>query len=225
MTNDVIKESFDGKKIFYFDKKYEKILKKILNSDYIIEEEYKNDSRTYVAKIKIDSKNYILKKIYTTKKIKKILSFFKKGEALSTLLNINKAIENGVSELAKPLGAIVERKKGFIINEMFLMEYCDGRRINGEEEYLRTLKILDKIYSLGRFHGDCNPANFYYVDEKIVILDTKLKKMIFGNYRKHYDILTLMKYIKIEYPYKKNIFYYFAYLVRKMRDKKRERNE
>lgn len=225
MTNNVIKESFDGKNIFYFDKKYKEILKKILNCDYITEEEYKNDNRTYVAKIKADGKNYILKKIYTTKKIKKILSFFKKGEALSTLLNINEAVENGILELAKPLGAMTERKNGFIVNEMFLMEYCDGRRINGEKEYLRTLKILDKIYSLRRFHGDCNPANFYYMDGKIVILDTKLKKMIFGDYRKHYDILTLMKYIKIEYPYKKNIFYYFAYLVRKIRDKKRERDE
>lgn len=225
MTNNVIKESFEKKNIFYFDKKYREILEKVLNSEYKTEQEYKNDNRTYVAKIKIDNKNYILKKIYTTKKIKKMLSVFKKGEALSTLLNINRAVEKGITELAKPLGAVVERKNGIIVNEMFLMEYYDGRRINGEKEYLRTLKILDKIYSLGRFHGDCNPANFYYVNGKIIILDTKLKKMLFGDYRKHYDILTLMKYIKIKYPYEKNIFYYFAALVRKMRDKKRERNE
>lgn len=225
MTNNVIKESFEKKNIFYFDKKYREILEKVLNSEYKTEQEYKNDNRTYVAKIKIDNNNYILKKIYTTKKIKKMLSVFKKGEALSTLLNINRAVEKGITELAKPLGAVVERKNGIIVNEMFLMEYYDGRRINGEKEYLRTLKILDKIYSLGRFHGDCNPANFYYVNGKIIILDTKLKKMLFGDYRKHYDILTLMKYIKIKYPYKKNIFYYFAALVRRMRDKKRERNE
>lgn len=225
MTNNVIKESFEKKNIFYFDKKYREILEKVLNSEYKTEQEYKNDNRTYVAKIKIDNNNYILKKIYTTKKIKKMLSVFKKGEALSTLLNINRAVEKGITELAKPLGAVVERKNGIIVNEMFLMEYYDGRRINGEKEYLRTLKILDKIYSLGRFHGDCNPANFYYVNGKIIILDTKLKKMLFGDYRKHYDILTLMKYIKIKYPYEKNIFYYFAALVRRMRDKKRERNE
>ena len=225
MTNDVIKESFEKKNIFYFDKKYREILEKVLNSEYKTEQEYKNDNRTYVAKIKIDNNNYILKKIYTTKKIKKMLSVFKKGEALSTLLNINRVVEKGITELAKPLGAVVERKNGIIVNEMFLMEYYDGRRINGEKEYLRTLKILDKIYSLGRFHGDCNPANFYYVNGKIIILDTKLKKMLFGDYRKHYDILTLMKYIKIKYPYKKNIFYYFAALMRRMRDKKRERNE
>lgn len=225
MTNNVIKESFEKKNIFYFDKKYREILEKVLNSEYKTEQEYKNDNRTYVAKIKIDNNNYILKKIYTTKKIKKMLSVFKKGEALSTLLNINRVVEKGITELAKPLGAVVERKNGIIVNEMFLMEYYDGRRINGEKEYLRTLKILDKIYSLGRFHGDCNPANFYYVNGKIIILDTKLKKMLFGDYRKHYDILTLMKYIKIKYPYKKNIFYYFAALMRRMRDKKRERNE
>ena len=85
---------------------------------------------------------------------------------------------------------------------------------------------MDKIYSLGRFHGDCNPGNFI-LNEKgnIKVLDTKLKKMWFGDYRKHYDILTLMKHFKnkIEYPYKKNIFYYFAYIVRQIRNKKRGR--
>lgn len=218
-------KSYLERKIYYFDEEYLKVLKNILDLKYKVIEEFKNDTRTYVAKIIIDDKNYILKKIYTTKKRKKILSIFKKGEALSTLLNINEGMEKGITELAKPLGAVVERKNGIIVNEMFLMEYYDGRRINGEKEYLRTLKILDKIYSLGRFHGDCNPANFYYVNGKIIVLDTKLKKMLFGDYRKHYDILTLMKYIKIKYPYEKNLFYYFAALVRRMRDKKRERNE
>ena len=54
----------------------------------------------------------------------------------------------------------------------------------------------------------------------ILILDTKLKKMVFGDYRKHYDILTLMKHFKNKplYPYKKNIFYYFALLIRKIRN-------
>lgn len=227
MNNKLNLKTILGKKIYCFDKKYFEILEDILNLKYEIMQEYKNDNRTYVAKIKVENEVYILKKIYITKKIKKILSFFKKGEALLTLLNINKAIESGVFELAKPLGAIVERKKGFIINEMFLMEYYDGRVVNGNKEYIKILKILNKIYSLKRFHGDCNPANFYYVDGDIIVLDTKLKRMIFGDYRKHYDILTLMKHFKnkIEYPYKKNIFYYFAYFVRKMRDKKRERNE
>lgn len=153
MTNNVIKESFGKKNIFYFNEKYRIILEKVLNSEYKTEQEFKNDNRTYVAKIFIDDKYYILKKIYTTKKIKRILSIFKKGEALSTLLNINEAVEKGITELANPLGAVVERKNGIIINEMFLMEYYDGRRINGEEEYIRTLKILDKIYFWEDFMG------------------------------------------------------------------------
>lgn len=225
MENYIKEKESDNIKYFYFEEKYFYILKDILNLKYKVIQEFKNDKRTYVAEILINNEYYILKKIYTNKKIKKFLSIFKKGEALSTLININSAIENGVTELAKPFGAIVERKNKMIENELFIMEYCDGRRIKGDKEYFESLKILDKIYSLGRFHGDCNPANIYYKDGKIVILDTKLKKMIFGDYRKHYDILTLMKYIKekIQYPYKKNIYYYFAALVRKIRDKKRGR--
>ena len=220
-------KSYLERKIYYFDEEYLKVLKNILDLKYKVIEEFKNDTRTYVAKIIIDDKNYILKKIYTTKKRKKILSIFKKGEALSTLLNINEGVEKGITELAKPLGAVVERKNGIITNEILLIEYYNGKIVNEDKEYFEILKALNKIYLLKRFHGDCNPANFFYINGKIIILGTKLKKMLFGNYRQHYDILTLMKHFrnKIDYPYKKNIFYYFAAFVRKMRDKKRERNE
>ncbi len=226
-------KKIDRKNMYYYDEKYFKVLNNIILSNYEIITEFKNDNRTYVAKIRIDKEEYILKKIYTNKIIKKILSIFKDGEALTILKNVNKVIRNGITELAEPIGIIVERKNKIIRNEILVMRYYNGERLDFRgyvkfEEGLQVLSILDKIYSLGRFHGDCSPTNFHYCkDKKIIVLDTKLKKMFFGDYRKHYDVLTFMKYLypKIDYPYKKNIFYYFAYLVRKIRDKKRERDE
>ncbi len=227
----LIEKKIDNKKIFYYEEKFFNILNNILLSKYKISEEFKNDKRTYVAKISINDECYILKKIYINKKAKKLLSIFKKGEALSTLINVSNAIENGVNELAKPLGAIIQRKNGVIENEMLIMRCYEGKRVDFRgyttiEDGEKIISILNKIYFLNRFHGDCSPANFYLVNNDIIILDTKLKKMIFGDYRKHYDTLTLMKTIKekIDYPYKKNIYYYFAYLIRKIRDKKRGKN-
>ncbi len=230
MKNFKIKKKIkNNQTIYYFNNSYYNILLKILNKQYRIVEEFKNDNRTYVAKILINNKYYILKKIYINKKIKKLLSILKKGEALSTLINVNNAIENGVNELAKPLGAIIQRKNGIIENEVLIMKCYEGKRVDFRgyiaiQDGEKIISILNKIYSLNRFHGDCSPANFYLVNKNIVILDTKLKKMIFGDYRKHYDTLTLIKNIEINYPYKKNIFYYFAYLIRKIRDKKRGKN-
>lgn len=220
----LIEKKIENKKFFFLKEEYCELLNKILKSDYTILQEYKNDKRTYVAKILIDDKYYILKKIFIKKKFKKILSIFKKGEGLTTLLNIQKLKKQGIEELADVLGGVVERKNGMIINEIFIMEFCEGEKTIQDKNLLKVFPVLDKIYSAGRFHGDCNPGNFLLnKNNEIKILDTKLKKMFFGDYRKHYDILTLMKHFKEKpkYPYKKNIFYHFAYVIRKFRDNKK----
>lgn len=210
-------------KLYFEDEKYEEVLKNIIDRNFKVEKEYKNDNRTYVAKIKYENKDYILKKFYIRKQLKKFLSIFKAGESIRTFKNIQK-FSKELPELAKVYGAVIKRKGIFIEEEFILMEYVEGNILVNDENYMRILEIVKKIHSLGCFHGDCNPHNFIYDrDKKIRILDTKLKKMGFGNYRAHYDILTLFKHFenKPEYPYKKNIFYRIAFMVRQYRNKKR----
>ena len=217
----LLKERHNNTYFYFYEKKYFDILKEILYSNYKVIQEFKNDKRTYVAKILINDKYYILKRVFKNKKIKKYLSIFKKSESLLTLININLYKNNGIDELVDVLGAALEKRNGIVINEFFLMEYCEGEKVSEDKELLKVISILDKLYSKGIFHGDCNPGNFILnKEENIKILDTKLKKMVFGDYRKHYDILTLMKHFKNKplYPYKKNIFYYFALLIRKIRN-------
>lgn len=216
-------KSYKGFKIVCDEIEIE-IFKNIIDNKFLIEKEYKNDNRTYVAKIKYNGKYYILKKIYIRKKFKKILSIFKEGESIRTFKNTNK-FNKKIPELVKIYGAALKRKSFFIIEEEFiLMEYVKGKILVNDENCRRILESVKKIHALGRFHGDCNPGNFICdSDDKIYIIDTKLKKMGFGNYRAHYDILTLFKYFKNkpEYPYKKNIFYKIAFIVRQYRNKKR----
>ena len=115
-------------------------------------------------------------------------------------------------------------KKLFVEDEFFLMECIEGEIYIEDDHYLKILEILKKIHKNGYYHGDSNPYNFLFdKDEKIHIVDTKMKKMYFGNYRAHYDMLTLFKYFrdkKPKYPYKKNIFYWIAFIVRKYRNRK-----
>ena len=124
----------------------------------------------------------------------------------------------------KIYGAGIKRKGIFIEEEFILMEYIEGRVIDEDKFYRKILEMIEKIHKIGRYHGDCNPGNFLFDgDGKIYIIDTKVKKMLFGNYRAHYDVLTLFKYFntKPEYPYKQDIFYKIAYMVRQYRNKKR----
>ena len=46
--------------LYYYDDNIEKILEKVIEKDYQVEEEYKNDRRTYVAKIRIEDKDSVV---------------------------------------------------------------------------------------------------------------------------------------------------------------------
>lgn len=206
--------------LYYYDDNIEKILEKIINKNYQVEEEYKNDRRTYVAKIRIEDKVYILKRTFQKNILKKIIGVFRKNNSVETFENINRAKKN-TEELADVYGVGLN-KKLFVEDEFFLMKCIDGKIYIDDEHYLKILKVLKKIHKNGYYHGDSNPYNFLFdKDDKIHIVDTKMKRIYFGNYRAHYDMLTLFKYfreIKPEYPYKKNIFYWIAYLKRKIRN-------
>lgn len=212
--------------LYYYDERIEKILEKVIEKDYQVKEEYKNDKRTYVARIKINDKEYILKRTYQKNLLKKIITSVKNG-SLITLKNIKKAKEN-IRELTEIYGVGIKKKEIFVEDEFFLMEYIDGDIYIEDEYYLKIYEILKKIHSFGYYHGDANPYNFLFdKDGKIHIVDTKMKKMILGNYRAHYDMLTLFKYfkrIKPKYPYKKDIFYWIAFKVRKIKNR-RNKNE
>lgn len=216
-------EEYKGYKLYFDDEKYKKILEGVIDKEFEVEKEYKEEGKTYVAKIRCQNKNYILKQFFIKKKFKKFLSIFKEGESVKTFKSIE-IISKKIPELVKIYGAGIKRKGIFIEEEFILMEYVEGRVIDEDKFYIKILKIIEKIHKIGRYHGDCNPGNFLFdSDSKIYIIDTKVKKMLFGNYRAHYDVLTLFKYFntKPEYPYKQDIFYKIAYMVRQYRNKKR----
>ena len=87
MIKNVLYKEF---KIYYKDEKNRVLSEKILNKEYEVVEEYKNSERNYVAKIKIDDNFYVLKspKAETVIPQRKIQTFFKKGEGLTSFINI-----------------------------------------------------------------------------------------------------------------------------------------
>lgn len=205
--------------LFFTNEKELNLLEKIINKEYGVIKEYKNDKRTYVAKIEIDNKFYILKRPYQRNLLKKIIGIFKKCESLTVFKNVRQLRNENVDELVNILGGGIKRSL-FIEEEFYIMDYVDGKIYLEDEKYIKIMETVKKIHQKGRYHGDCNPYNFLFDKDKIYIIDTKLKKMVFGNYRAHYDILTLMKYLKrkMDYPYNKNIFYYVALFFRKQRN-------
>ena len=213
------KEIYKGFNIFSYDSKNIEIGKKILDNNYETEIVFKDSKRSTVSEIKIDNNSYILKRIGNETIIpqRKLMTLFKKGEALTTLININKIMDElKISEYVRPLLAINRRKHGMIDFSFLVLEKVKG---DSNVDKIALIELIKKIHRNKIYHGDFNPSNFIFTKNGIKIIDTQGKKMSFGNYRAHYDILTMKMdtYPDLKYPYKKNLFYYIALAVKKMK--------
>ena len=213
------KEIYKGFNIFSYDSKNIEIGKKILDNNYKTEIVFKDSKRSTVSEIKIDNNSYILKRIGNETIIpqRKLMTLFKKGEALTTLININKIMDElKISEYVRPLLAINRRKHGMINFSLLVLEKVKG---DSNVDKIALIELIKKIHRNKIYHGDFNPSNFIFTKNGIRIIDTQGKKMSFGNYRAHYDILTMKMdtYPDLKYPYKKNLFYYIALAVKKMK--------
>ena len=150
------------------------------NKEYKVVKILKDTNRNYVAVILIENKKYILKGFKSEVIIpqRKIQTLLKKGEALTTLENGLEAIENGITELVKPLAAII-KKKLFIKESFLIMEYVDGRNLSTEKDIDEVIKITKKFHRLNRYHGDLNTSNFLINSRKRAKKNEKRKKVIF----------------------------------------------
>ena len=123
----------------------------------------------------------------------------------------------GFKEFVKPLVAVNKRHYGFIVSSFFIMEFVEGE--DNRKNLDMIVEKMKEIHKLGYYHGDFNPGNFLVENKQIHILDTQGKKMFFGNYRAHYDMITMKydSYDEMIYPYKKNLFYYLAYSMKRFK--------
>ena len=205
--------------------------KLVLDEKYKIIKVLKDTKRNYVAVILIENKKYILKGFGSETIIpqRKIQTIFKKGEALTTLENGLEAIDIGITELVKPLAAII--KKNIFMKESFLiMEYIEGRNLETEKDIDEVIKITKKIHKLNRYHGDLNTSNFLINEDGIKIFDSQMKKEKKLFFKRGYDLLTLKEDLlvrslnySVEEKYgnfNRDIGYFTAKLMKKMKNLK-----
>lgn len=208
--------------IFFFENSFKKIAENIIDKNYTELKKIKNTKRNYVSLIEVEGIKYIYKEPRNEFRIpqRQLMTFFKKGEALNTLINVNKMIDDfNIKEYVKPYLAIVRRNMNFINFSAILFEYIEVEKELQEEDIRKIIEKMKSIHKLGYYHGDFNPTNFL-VDKnnEIKILDTQAKKIGLTQYRAYYDMLTMQEnYLNMEYPYPKTFSYYFALSVKKFK--------
>lgn len=195
----IVRIKHNGWNIYYLDEKSEILGKCVIDNSYITTKVLKDTKRNYVSVIEIESKKYILKEFRSEVIIpqRKIQTFLKKGEAITTLENGEKAISDGLNELVRPLVAVV--KKEIVIQKSFLvMEYIEGEVLKNIDDVLEVIKLAKKIHTLKRYHGDLNTSNFLKSGDKLRILDTQMKIEKIWNFKKCYDLLTLKEDLLVQ---------------------------
>lgn len=215
------KIDYKGYKVYFYDDFYENIGIKIIQKDYTILKYLKDTKRNFVALIEIEGKKYIYKEPRNEFRIpqRQFMTLFKKGEALTTLQNVTTLIEKeSMNCFARVDLAINRREKGMIVESSFLMEYFDG---DADYSYRdKEVELLKTVHEKGVYHGDFNPGNFLVSKSgEIKIIDTQAKKMFFGKFRAHYDMLTMKidSYEEMIYPYEKDAWYYMALGMKKLK--------
>ncbi|MDP0506663.1 MAG: lipopolysaccharide core heptose(II) kinase RfaY [Fusobacterium sp. JB019] len=222
-----LKESFyKDYKLYFYDEKFKKLGENIIDKDIKIVKKLKITDRNYVVKIEYNDENYILKSPRNEhRKIqRKVMTVLKKGEALSTLVNTNKLINQGIDIFAKPYIAIVKRKNSMIVDSYFVTECFFEKKRKGykKEEIEKWIKLGEKLHEKKIYHGDFNPANIIDTGKEIKLIDSQCKRYFLGEYRSNYDKLTL------EYStygtlgrqnwYNKDIWYWLAFKVKSKRN-------
>lgn len=211
-------------KIYYKNEENKKIAEVVLDKNYKVVKEYKNTERNYVAKIEISDKFYVLKspKAETIIPQRKIQTIFKKGEGLTSFINIDRAKNMGLDFFIEPLAVIV--KRGLFLKESFiLMEYIEGDIIRTIEDIDKIMEMVEEIHKKGIYHGDLNTSNFIKTENGIKIIDTQAKKERFWHFKRAYDILTLKNDLLVlereyevekKYKVKRDLGYVLAYTVK-----------
>lgn len=221
MIKDVLYKEF---KIYYKNEENKRLAEVVLDKNYNVIDEYKNTERNYVAKIEIDGQFYVLKspKAETVIPQRKIQTVFKKGEGLTSFLNIEVAKNMGLDFFIEPLAVMV--KRGLFLKESFiLMKYIDGEIIRTVEDIDIIMYMVEKIHEKGIYHGDLNTSNFIKTSDGIKIIDTQAKRESFWHFKRAYDILTLKNDLLVlereyevekNYKVKRDIGYVLAYIIK-----------
>lgn len=213
---------YQGYNIYYYNEKYAEIGKIILKKNFVELKKIKDTKRNFVSLVEIEGIKYIYKEPRNEYRIpqRQLMTLFKKGESLNTLVNVTKMLDEfNIKEYVRPYLAIVKRKNNLIVFSAILFEYIENGKNLEKKDLELLIKRMAEIHKLGYYHGDFNPTNFLMdTNKQIRIFDTQTKKIGVTNYRAHYDMLTMQEnYQEMRYPYPKNFSYYFALSVKKFK--------
>lgn len=195
--------------IFYQKENSQELISKIKNKNYREIKKLKEDQRSRVYLIEIESNRYVYKEpIEKNKKSwQRFLSIFRGGESKREFLNCEKIKKLG---FLGPEPILALEKKSFLmtVDSFFLMEYVEGKPA-GIEDLDLVMKNLKAIHGKGYLHGDSQLSNFMVNKNNIYLIDCKLSRNVLGIIGRIWEFIYLEEscYREIESGYEKKLLY------------------
>ena len=218
-----MKEKINNEESIYYDKiEYRNFFEKIKDNNYIELKKLKDNQRSTVILIEIDGKKYVLKRPVEKleRYFQRVLTMLFKGESKKEFDGCKRVLKFSFNG-PEPIMVWEKKRKNQIIDSYFLMSYIEGGicEYYEIEELKKIREELYKIHENRFYHGDTQRANFILSkDNKVYLIDTKLKKDIFG-IEKICDFIELQKNTGfIDFYFQKKWYYKFLYELDKMKE-------
>ncbi|WP_319204090.1 lipopolysaccharide core heptose(II) kinase RfaY [uncultured Ilyobacter sp.] len=202
-------------RIYLQDEKYRGLAEVILHGDYRRIKVLKDDQRSRVELIEYKEEKLVLKIPIekNRRQWQRFLSAFRGSSSKREYENCLKILSEGFLG-AKPVMVIDKKIGPFVKDSYFVSKFIEGQE--GNFQHLKEIgKELNKIHEAGYLHGDSQLVNFMVSNEKIYLIDCKLKKNRFGKFGARYEFIYLEESCpeKIDIYRKDDLYYRGAKLL------------
>lgn len=167
------------------------LFEKIQKRDYLVQKVLKDSSRSYVALLKLDSKQYIYKqpREKNTRKWQRFLSYFRGSESRREGLQMQE-IENNLFLGPKFRYAYEKKRFGMVFDSYLLYDYIEGKEAT-QADATKVLDCLQHIHQKGFLHGDSQISNFLCKEDAVYLIDSKFHRNHYGALGRAYEIYYL----------------------------------
>lgn len=137
---------------------------------------FRDNWRTLSAQIEFERNSLLLKvpRARNHRRWERLLSLVRGSDALRTFRHLEVASEMGFS-VPVPVLAAEQRSCGGVVDSFLCYRFVSGRPAT-EADAGKILATLRALHQRGYTRGDAQLANFLVVDDKVTLIDFRLKK-------------------------------------------------
>lgn len=184
------KEKYRGWNCIFNEKADFEFIDAVLNKNYEDIKILKDDKRSLVKLIKINSIEYVLKipREKNNRKWQRFVNIFRGSDSFRNFYMMKKLKEIGIKSTEGVIA--LEKRTPLVVDSILVMKFLEGEEVK-ENDYRKVVEAIDLIHSKGYLHGDSQIQNFMIKNGEVYSIDLRLQKNIYGSIGRMYEFIYL----------------------------------